>query len=125
RVNVPASVSPTKPSRPQPDSTRNAATSSEKFMRWLPWGVGAIMLVLYLVTLNRWVTFHGLSTTAKVLGWDWRPAIYNPLYYVATLPCRWLPTGWQLLGLNFFSALCASLSLAMLARSVCLLPHDR
>jgi len=38
---------------------------------------------------------------------------------------RLLPAGWRVVGLNVFSAVCAALTLAILARSVRLLPHDR
>jgi hypothetical protein len=36
-----------------------------------------------------------------------------------------LPGAWQVGGQNLFAAICASLTLALLARSVVLLPHDR
>src|SRR5205807_1587784 len=38
---------------------------------------------------------------------------------------RWLPAKTVPYALNLFSAVCAALSLALLARSVMLLPHDR
>jgi tetratricopeptide (TPR) repeat protein len=40
-------------------------------------------------------------------------------------PVRWLPAAWQVIGLNLFSAICSVLTLALLARSVAILPHDR
>jgi tetratricopeptide (TPR) repeat protein len=93
--------------------------------RYLPWLVAAGTLVLYLITLNRWPSFTGLPTLAKVTGWDWRPVLYGPLHFLLTYPVRWLPESWQLVALNLFGALCSVLSLALLARSVALLPHDR
>ncbi|MBI3417884.1 MAG: hypothetical protein HY043_21535 [Verrucomicrobia bacterium] len=36
----------------------------------LPWLVAAVALVVYLITLNHWVTVGSLSVTAKVAGWD-------------------------------------------------------
>jgi tetratricopeptide (TPR) repeat protein len=93
--------------------------------RYLPWVVAAVGLVVYLVTLNRWPSFGGLPMLARVAGWDWRPTLYGPLYFLATYPIRWLPDAWQLIGLSLFSAACSALSLALLARSVSLLPHDR
>ena len=42
-----------------------------------------------------------------------------------TFPLRLLPADWRVLGLNVFAAVCAALTLAILARSVRLLSHDR
>ncbi len=89
------------------------------------WLIGAGALLLYLFTLNSWVTLHSLPVTAKVTGWDWSPALNSPIHYLVTLPCRWLPTAWQLPALNALSACFAALVLALLARSVAILPHDR
>ncbi|HUR45023.1 MAG TPA: tetratricopeptide repeat protein [Candidatus Saccharimonadales bacterium] len=58
-------------------------------------------------------------------GWDWRPAFHQPLLFLLSLPIRLLPPGWQLVAGSLFSAICASLALVLLARSVAILPHDR
>ncbi len=92
---------------------------------WLPWVVAAGALVLYGVLLNRTITVTSLPMLSRAAGWEWRPVYTGPLYFLATWPVRWLPHGWQLIGLNLFGALCSALSLALLARSVALLPHDR
>lgn len=91
----------------------------------LPWAVAAGALLLYLVTLNRWVTLDSLPYVAKVTGWDWTLPYQTPLFFLLTYPIRWLPVSWQPLTLNLFTAICASLTLALLVRSVALLPHDR
>jgi tetratricopeptide (TPR) repeat protein len=91
----------------------------------LPWIIGAVALVVYLVTLNHWVTMASLPVTAKVTGWDWYPPLQAPLHYVLTFPVRLLPTAWQPVALNMFAAVCAALTLGLLARSVARLPHDR
>ena len=91
----------------------------------LPWIVAAGMLLVYLVTLDTAVTATSVWPLSRVSGLEWRPVFTTPLHYLVTLPVRWLPAGGQLVGLNFISALCAALSLALLARSVALLPHDR
>lgn len=92
----------------------------------LPWVVAAGALVLYLATLAGWVTLPSLGLTAQVLGWDWwNPKIGHPLYHLLTLPVKALPAGTQLFALNAFAALCSALTLALLARSVALLPQDR
>jgi len=89
-------------------------------------------LLLYLLTLNHWVSLKALPLVAQVTGWDWHPyalkwraEIVAPLFIVLTAPVRLLPVAWQPVALNVFSALCAALTLGLLARSVHLLPHDR
>jgi tetratricopeptide (TPR) repeat protein len=94
-------------------------------VRILPWLVAAGALVVYLLTLNHWVSLLNLPQAGRVAGWAWQPELLSPAYFVATYPLRWLPEQWIPLGLNLFSALCAVLTLALLARSVALLPHDR
>lgn len=91
----------------------------------LPWVLGAVALVFYALTLTHWVTFKSIGDIVKVAGWDWRPAFFQPLHFLLTFPIRWLPTNLQIVGANLFSAACASLSLALLARCVAILPHDR
>jgi tetratricopeptide (TPR) repeat protein len=97
-----------------------------------PWLVVVGALLLYLLTLNHWVSLRALPLVAQVTGWDWhpytlkwRPEVVAPLFIVLTAPIRLLPVAWQPAALNVFSALCAALTLGLLARSVHLLPHDR
>jgi tetratricopeptide (TPR) repeat protein len=92
---------------------------------FLPWVVAAGALAIYLVTLNRWVSFNSLQQVARLSGWTWQPELHGPLFWLVTYPFRWLPTRAIPLALNLFAAVCAALSLALLARSVALLPHDR
>lgn len=105
----------------------NSPTPPRPFtLSLLPWLCGLAALVLYLVTLSSWVTLPALNLTGQVLGWDWwNPKIGRPLYHLLTLPVKLLPAAAQLFALNAFSAVCAALSLALLARSVALLPQDR
>ncbi len=91
----------------------------------LPWLTAAAALTLYLLTMNRWVSFNNLSQVARSSGWTWGAELNSPLYYALTYPARWLPAPWVPLALNLFILLCAVLTLALLARSVVLLPHDR
>jgi tetratricopeptide (TPR) repeat protein len=94
-------------------------------VRTVPWLVAAAALVVYLLTLNPWVSLANLPQVSRTAGWTWQPELLSPAYMVATYPLCWLPAQWIPLGLNLFSALCAVLTLAQLARSVALLPHDR
>ncbi len=93
--------------------------------RFLPWVLGAIVLLLYIVTLNGWVTLPTLTLTSQLKGWDLRAVYSQPVHYLLTWPIRLLPGTAEILGLNIFSALCGALTIALLARSVSLLPQDR
>ncbi len=91
----------------------------------LPWILAGIALVIYLLTLNPWVTFGSLGNTARAVGYLRAPALINPVYLTLTFPITLLPANWVPLALNLFSAVCAALSVGLLARCVALLPHDR
>lgn len=106
--------------------------------RRLPWIVAATSLVAYGLTLNHWVSFNrwsavdfwnashnSLALVANVAGWNWQPEVVRPLYFLVTYPLHWLPDAWVPLALNVFSLACAVWTLALLARSVSLLPYDR
>jgi tetratricopeptide (TPR) repeat protein len=91
----------------------------------LPWLVAAGSLIVYLATLNHWVSLNSLLAVAKVSGWTWEPELTGPLYWALTFPLRRLPPQAIPVALNLFSSVCAVLTLALLARSVALLPQDR
>jgi tetratricopeptide (TPR) repeat protein len=93
--------------------------------RILPWLVAAVMLVVYYLTLNPWVSLINIETVARVSGWTWTPDFGGPLFHLVMLPFRMLPAGAIPVALNLFSAICAALTLGLLTRSVGLLPHDR
>src|SRR5262252_568268 len=98
----------------------------KKFARViLPWVVAGGAWVLYLLTLNHFATFSSLFQVSRASGWVWQPEIFSPLSWLVTYPLRWLPAQKVPLGLNLFSAVCAAFTLALLVRSVMLLPHDR
>jgi tetratricopeptide (TPR) repeat protein len=87
---------------------------------------------LYGCTLNHWVTFASIPFASQITGWDWhpgplpwRPNPQYPLFFILASPLRLLPVGWRVIGLNALTATCAALTLAILARCVRLLPHDR
>ena len=107
-------------------SQNNQADPTKQFVpRFLPWLLGAAMLAVYLVTLNRWVTLANIMPVAKASGFLWQPEFYNPLLFLVLLPFRLLPVALIPLALNLFSAACAALTLTLLARSIVILPHDR
>src|ERR1041385_5677390 len=91
----------------------------------LPWIISAGALVLYLLTLNRWVTLSSLPIVSDLAAKELAPPINQPLRFLILMAFHGLPVGWQPLALNALSALCAAWTLGLLARSVMLLPHDR
>lgn len=97
-----------------------------KFVRnVLPWLVALAAFVIYVGTLNHWVTINSLFQVAKISGWRWQPDLQGPVFWLATYPFHWLPASAIPVALNLFTAICAALVLALLTRSVSLLPHDR
>lgn len=102
------------------------AGSPKKFVPViLPWAVAAGAMVVYALTLNHWVSFNSLPSVAKLSGWNWQPELTGPLCWLLTCPLRALPAPELPVAVNLFSALCAVLTLALLARCVVLLPHNR
>jgi hypothetical protein len=83
------------------------------------------MFAVYLATLNAWVSLDSVRLVASVSGLNWRRELFSPVTFLVTHPLGGLPPGWVPLALNLFTAICAALSLVLLARSVALLPHDR
>jgi tetratricopeptide (TPR) repeat protein len=91
----------------------------------LPWMIAGGALLVFVLTINHWVNLRSLPVAGKITGWDWTLPVQWPLFYTLTYPFRFLPAGIQPLALNLFTAVCAALTLGLLARSVALLPHDR
>jgi len=107
-------------------TTQTRTDPRKKFApRLLPWLLTVAAFAFYWFTLNRWVSLFNLSQVAGISGWTWQPEIVSPILFLVTQPFRWLPAPQIPLGLNVFSAVCAALTLGLLARSVALLPHDR
>jgi tetratricopeptide (TPR) repeat protein len=90
----------------------------------LPLVAGGAGLLVYLLTLNHWVSLESLTTVARVSGWLWQPQVGRPLTALLFYPFHWLPDSWIPLVLNVFHAACAAVVLTLLARSVALLRYD-
>ncbi|MGO8765463.1 MAG: tetratricopeptide repeat protein [Limisphaerales bacterium] len=93
--------------------------------RRLPWVLAIVAFFVYCLTLEHWVSIFNSAIVANLSGWEWRPQVVQPLDFLVTFPFRWLPAAAIPAALNLFSAVCAALTLALLARSVALLPQDR
>lgn len=103
----------------------NQANPGAPLRRSLPWIIAGGFLVLYLATLNRWVSTSSLPLLAKVAGWDWTLPAQQPLLHLLVYPISLLPASAQPLMLNLLSAALGALAIGLLARTVSILPHDR
>lgn len=93
--------------------------------RTLPWMVALPALVLYGITLCRWLSPLNLEAIGQTAGWLWQLPYQNPLLFLICLPLRLLSPALYPMGANALAALLAALTLANLVRSVMLLPYDR
>src|SRR5258705_6215060 len=109
----------------QAQPSKRTASPCGFAQRLLPWLSAIAFFLIYAVRLSRWMSYQGLPTLARAAGWDWNLIYHQPLHFLSMYPVRWLPAAWQVMGLNLFSALCSVLTLALLARSVAILPYDR
>ncbi|HWD93400.1 MAG TPA: tetratricopeptide repeat protein [Verrucomicrobiae bacterium] len=107
-------------------TTRTEAGAEKSFVSTLlPWIVAAFVAVIYLLTVNHWLSFRNMQFVARATGQTWTAQTYWPVFILVTSPFRWLPHTWVPLAMNLFSVGCAFLALALLARCVALMPHDR
>src|ERR1043165_9194955 len=104
----------------------NTDWERENFVkRTLPWLAAGAMLLVYLLTMGRWMTFSNPGLVAQLAG-DPRPQNnLMPVTLLLAYPLRLLPVTVIPVALNLLAIILATLTLAMLARSVALLPHDR
>jgi len=113
-------------------TTQNEFPQENRFVKSIvPWLVAAVAIRL---TLNHWISFGSVQYLTRATHQSWMPELTGsygvfgpngPLLYLVTYPFRWLPEAHMPLAMNLFSMVCAVLTLALLARSVALLPHDR
>ena len=91
----------------------------------LPGLVGGLAVLFYALTLCHGISLSNLPLTVQVTGWTGEPVAGRPLLWLVTAPLKLLPDGWVPLALNLQSALLGGLVLALLTRSVQLLPLNR
>jgi tetratricopeptide (TPR) repeat protein len=107
-------------------TTRTEAGAEKTFASaLLPWIIAGLLAVVYLLTLDHWLSIKSLQAVARASGQTSTPDVFSPLFTLVTSPFRWLPETAVPLALNLFSLLCAFFVLVLLARCVALLPHDR
>ncbi len=104
----------------------NAGASGRSLVvRLLPLVLAVAGFCIYLLTLNGWVSLANLGLLARTSGWIWHPEFGQPLTVALFFPFRCLPQTWIPAVLNLFTAVCAAGVLALLARTVSLLPYDQ
>jgi tetratricopeptide (TPR) repeat protein len=91
----------------------------------LPWVLAALMLGVFAATLSRSINPYNIGNVISLADWRQNPDAFGPVAFLVTYPLRWLPANLLSQGLNVLSAVFGALTLALLARSVALLPHDR
>jgi tetratricopeptide (TPR) repeat protein len=101
----------------QPDSRRLPTAA-------LPIRIAVVAFLVYLLTLNHWFSLDSLMLFARTAGWSWAPDHGQPLTRALLFPFLILPAPWIPIALNILSAASAATVLALLARTVAILPHD-
>jgi len=93
--------------------------------RVLPWLIAVVFFLIYLVTLNRWVSANSLGLVSQISGWDGQVPFQTPLVWLVTRPLLLLGEQNLPVGANVLTALLAAASLGLLARCVAIFPADR
>jgi tetratricopeptide (TPR) repeat protein len=107
-------------------TNRTEAGAEKSFVSTLlPWIIAGLLAVVYLLSVNHWLSFKNLQAVARATGLNWTAEVYSPLFTLVSSPFRWLPESLVPLAMNIFSVVCAFFVLVLLARSVALLPQDR
>ncbi len=104
---------------------RNPSYPKRFTIEAMPWWVGAMGYVVYLLTVNHWIALRSLDAVNQVVGPVWQPAVTQPLTWAVLKLFRLLPASQAPLALNIFTAACAGGVLALLARTVVLLADNR
>lgn len=100
--------------------------SSRLFVtRKLPWVLSAVVVLVYLATLNPWMGIQSLRPVTEAAGWSFEFPFSQPVHLVlGGVVARVAGTAFPLVA-NFLTALLAGGVIFQLARSAALLPHDR
>src|SRR5271169_1396755 len=101
-----------------PDSPDRFVTAN------LPWLVGAGGLIVYLITLNRWVSLLSLEIVNQISGPQWQPMVIHPLMWWLAGVFKRFPEAFAPLALNVFAAICGAAILGLLARTIALIQSD-
>ena len=93
--------------------------------RVLPWILAAGFFLVYLASLNHWISASSLSPVAQIGGWDGQIPFQTPLLWLLTRPRRLVPESQLPLAANILTAFLAAASVGLLARCVAIFPADR
>jgi len=97
----------------------------DNLTRRFPLWAALAMFAIYAGTMGHGMTVNSMAMTAKVAGWQPVPLVGQPLLWLLTLPLYLLPAGWVALGMKVLAAALASAIMALLVRTLQLLPWDR
>jgi tetratricopeptide (TPR) repeat protein len=93
-------------------------------VRRLPLFLALVAFLGYVCTMGGQMTINTLPLAANLAGWEEAPMVGQPLLWLLTLPCHLLPAAWLVLFLKLFAAALAAIIIALLVRSIQLLPWD-
>lgn len=107
-------------------TNRTEAGAEKSFISTLlPWIIAGALAIVYLLTVNHWISFSNMHAVERSTGHEWRHDVTAPVFVLVISLFHWLPEKSVPLAMNLFSLVCASLVLVLLARCVTLLPSDR
>lgn len=92
---------------------------------WLPVLVTVAAFLAYLPSLSSRASLWSTELAIRACGWEWRPILQQPLWYLFQWPFHLLPLEWRPLALNLGNLFLASVALGLLARAVQMWPTDR
>lgn len=90
-------------------------------LRRFPVQIAVGAFLVYLLTISHGVTIQSIARVADIC-WNDRQLVTKPVFWLVTLPLHMLPASWVPWLLNLFSAICAAITLGLLARVTELLP---
>jgi tetratricopeptide (TPR) repeat protein len=107
-------------------TNRTEAGAEKSFISTLlPWIIAGALAIVYLLTVNHWISLTNMQAVERSTGHEWRHDVTAPVFVLVISLFHWLPEKSVPLAMNLFSLVCASLVLFLLARCVTLLPSDR
>jgi tetratricopeptide (TPR) repeat protein len=107
-------------------TTRTEAGAEKSFISTLlPWMIAGALAIVYLLTINHWISFSNMAAVERATGQEWRSGSAAPLFVLVISLFHFLPATWVPVAMNLFALACAFFVLVLLARCVTLLPHDR
>jgi len=93
-------------------------------LRVIPLLTVGVAFVLYVLTLDTWMSFSNAITLVHLKGWNWEPQQTNFVHFVLSLPLKILPVKAAGIASNVLTAAIAALILALVSLSIALIPVE-